>query len=167
MRADILTYNAYFDNGYDNAYLSTKGVSSGETVLMPNDTLGDYFYIRQTSVSIPSRRQDAISSCATPYMAMQNAVLVAVMRDGDAVQLLNNLVSTLSWLKVSFATAQLQAETVITSEIGHLGKEVLDKTLATYDSSTAIISINFAYDLELKNYTRSIDCLPKPCKVCV
>jgi hypothetical protein len=163
--SEILAYNPYFDRGFDNAYLSTKGVASGEDVLFPNDTLGDYFYIRQTGVTISSPKQLAISSCSTPYMAMQNAVLIAVMRDGDRVQLLNNLVSTLSWLKVAFGAAQLQAETVITQEIGHMGADVLNAALARLDN-TAIISINFSYNLELSYYTKSPDCLPKPCKTC-
>lgn len=163
----ILQYNPYFNKGFGDGYLNTKGVyqSGTEQVLFPNDSLGDYFYLRQLQPTrIVNRPVDKIVDCAASFAIQSNGVLVAYIRKADSTILISNLISTLSFLSIAVTSVTMQPEVVILQELQGLDPETIAQTIANMDKSVTLISIAFQYYLPLPLV--DLNCLPNPCNSC-
>lgn len=161
----ILQYNTYFDRGFSNAYQSANGVQDGATVLMPNDALGDYFYLRPSpALSITTNEQGRVTDCAVPAALNAQVNLIAVVRNADSVLLANNLITTLSQYQLPIGSVIMQSEEVIQQELGRMDREQIDATLQRLQPNTKIIAIAFTARISLPFI--KIDCLPNPCSAC-
>lgn len=157
----ILQYNTYFNAGFDDAYQSENGVYQGEKILFPNDTLGDYFYIRPDN-PVGISNDSAISSCYTAFALDASATLVAVVKSANSTMLVNNLMTSLAYTGATVESATFQHEEIIRQELGAMSQEDLTAALANYHRSTTIVSIAFTYNLPLP--LTKINCLPNPCE---
>lgn len=164
IKEHVLQHNTYLTHGYSNVYMSDQGVHDGEQVVFPNDTLGDYFYMRLPSgANVTNNRAASISDCVSGLQARMNAILVAVVRNADADILLLNLASTLSqYGDISVTNVMWQAEEVIIQELRAIGVETMTAALARHDKNTTIVCIKFDYTAVVQQ--NGINCLPNPCE---
>lgn len=168
IKDNILEYNTYFDNGYDNVFATDKGVfarvDKNHISVLPNDTLGSYFYIRDNGINVTTNNRDKITDCATPFVTNESKVLVAIMNGADKYKLLTNLLSTLAFSHAVSRNVQLVPEIVVQNELSRMGREAVEAALANLSPDTTIISITFEYNLQLDLY--NLNCLPNPCSTC-
>lgn len=173
LRDFILDHNRYYTTGYADAYLDPiKGeifarLPSGDLIsLMPNDTLGDYFYIR-INESMSFVRGPVISDCGNNgYLAKLSCTLVSVIKSADAADTLFNLASTLQQAEtgtIELTGCNWRTQGVIFNECKAFG----DKNEAAIEALTrvtdeCIVSVSFNYITPFPLI--SLDCIEKPCK---
>lgn len=167
LKETILQYNPYFNKGFDNVYGSAEGIyqSNTEQLVFPNDTLGDYFYIRiPQPISATNIQQTKITDCHSQYAVNTPVVLVAIVRKADRMKLINNLLNTIAAAGGTIRNFTSQPETVIINELNGMGADIIERTIANTDKTTAYIAISFDYYVDLP--VIDINCLPNPCEVC-
>lgn len=161
----ILQYNTYFDRGFSNAYAATNGIHDGEQVVFPNDTLGDYFYLRPNQpMSITVSERDRISDCAVPMALNASVIIVASVKNADPVMLVNNLANTISRFGFPISTVTIQPEEVVQQELGRMGQYDIASTMARLQRSNTLVSLTFTARRALP--VIKLDCLPNPCSAC-
>lgn len=170
----IKSQNTYFDKGYGIAFKdeATKQVFCPDNekfiAVMPNDTLGNYFYIRyekgvEFSEDFAGRPGDC-PELGLSFNDRMNVILVACVRDADELKLLNNLRATcakFSTLKAIPKSATLIRELVVASELSGMEKEDIESALQRLSGWT-IISMSIA----LTSSYIPTNCVINPCKSC-
>lgn len=161
----ILQYNTYFDRGYSNGYAAINGIHDGEQVVFPNDTLGDYFYLRPNQpMSITVSERDRVSDCSVPMALSASVIIVASVKNADPVLLVNNLANTLSRFGCPVNSVTIQPEEVVQQELGRMGQDDIAATLARLQRSNTLVSLTFTARQLLP--VIKLDCLPNPCSAC-
>ena len=134
--------------------------------VFPNDTLGDYFYLRLNKgwrFSPPSNGYGAVSDDIAGLIVAGNVTLVAVVIDADENLLLSNIINALREIRgVQVSEANTQIESVLSQELKGLSKESKLKALQNFNERNSLISISFSYS-KVFPYD---SCQNKPCKIC-
>ena len=164
----IKLHNPYFDKGFSFVEQSDKNgyVHNGSEVIFPNDTFGDYFYIR-----VPSRLGFAYDLAngdgRNTFGVSTPLVIVAVMKDADPYKLALNLISTIGKMcdiGKQFTAILIHSEDVLLQELAKAADAEQDKALRNIQQGYTYVSVNFTM-----TYTQpyiALNCITKPCKIC-
>lgn len=164
LKNTILEYNTYFNKGFAYAIKTDKGVHEGEQVLFPNDTLGNYFYLRPVlPIGITQDAIGSLSICSTSLATKATVWLVAVVKSASRDVLASNMLSTLSQSQYAVKSYLFDNESVIRQELSGMG-DVIEKSIQNDDGTNTIIAISFEIVKPLPLY--KLNCLPNPCSVC-
>lgn len=170
LSAFITQYNPYFDTAFTNVAVDDKTgiVNNGTQVIFPNDTFGNYYYIRTASKLRFDYNKDR--SQADNFLSLVvNApcYLVAYVIGADIDSLVANLVATIGRYDETTRITEvvIHAEDVVLQELA----QVLDKpnvlhALQTMPDNVALVSINFT--LSFVYSLPELHCLTNPCKTC-
>jgi hypothetical protein len=167
--ATIISYNKYFNRYFTNVEQSEElgYVHNGDEIVFPNDTYGNYFYLR-----IPSKiavTYDAINNNGNFNAVGLNSMitLVAMVKDADPQKLALNLMSTVgracNYTK-KFTQILIHNEDVIATELQQCSENVIAKALQCASDDFTLISINFT--LTINQPFLQLNCITNPCKSC-
>lgn len=164
----ILKYNTYFDNVFtDVVQDETTGIIHNGEAIFPNDTLGNYAYLRlPKNIRFDYSSAYAIAEGITTPGLLTDVILVACVRDADSDVLLNNLLNTISACNqtIRLTNAIWQPEVVITQELALIPKENIGAALQKLDMNYTIVGIGFTVT---NNYSLlDLSCITNPCKEC-
>ena len=148
----ILDNNPYFGSG-------SFVFSSGVREVFPDDTRGNYFYVRlPDEIRISNDKAYSVAGCSVPAGIEARATLVACVKNADIFILAENLVNTMQAIGLRPSGLILDPEAVIHKEI----KEAEDRKRALANvGDYSIISINFEFRYPVN--PRELTCLPSPC----
>ncbi|OSZ79106.1 hypothetical protein CAP35_12895 [Chitinophagaceae bacterium IBVUCB1] len=100
----ILEHNTYFSKGFANAYKDEQTAKvmvsrgSDKIVLLPADTLGNYCYLRNDmQMKHQPQESQRLTDSGTQRLTFSDTItayLVAIAKNADAYQLLENLKNT-------------------------------------------------------------------------
>lgn len=175
LKAFILQHNPYFKNGYHNAWIDPKGhvvvpiLKDGEFLpVMPNDTLGDYFYLRlPQQFSLGESIAFTINDCEKGIVASGQLTLIAYVHDADPDLLIDNLLNTILQYDnqlVGVNSFITQPELVVMQELAKMDKKELMKALQNIPDNVSIVSLVFT--LRTPFQYKKLSCITKPCKEC-
>ena len=147
----ILTKNTYFSKGFANAYkddtTSSVCVQAGKDALriMPADTLGNYFYLRNDAwtkheAKEPERVTDTGTQRLT-FLDTMSVQLVAVVKNADAYTLIENLRNTTMMygkLDVMPVTSSWNREQVVVTELAKMRQEDISAALQRLSNETIV-----------------------------
>jgi hypothetical protein len=165
----ILSNNTYFAAGYANAVQDDEtGIVYERMPIFPNDTLGNYFYLRvqrgaQFSYEGMYKMSDAVGSLGINAQI----VLVACVKDADADKLAENLVMTMSRYHAEYIKLQqviYQSELVVSQELALLSRENIQAALQRIDGDYTMVSLQFSYAAPV--IVQPLKCITNPCKTC-
>lgn len=158
----ILQYNTYFSKGFANAFKDSKGVRQGETVVFPNDTLGDYFYFRYpNNYRITQTRDGSINDCTTITNVISQVICVACVRRANSDALIGNIISVLASSGAKVTEAIGQKHVVIVQELQGMAKEDIEKASQNVSADYTIVCVKF--DVQQTFYPVPLNCLQDPC----
>lgn len=167
----ILQYNTYFNVGYADVYQDDKtGIIHNNEVIFPNDTLGDYFYLRlPKSVSFDYNARYNVNDCDKGVALKSNVILVACVRGADSTKLIDNLIITLrnynpDHIEINIKSCIFNTVEVIMQELNKLKEEDLLTALKNVDEKYCIVSVSF--DTTIQLLPRALGCIQDPCKDC-
>lgn len=158
----ILAQNTYLNKGFDNVYMDEKTgtVANADGEVFPNDTLGNYFYLRLPNQSrfdytVASR----ISDCANTPNIVSEITLVACILKGSEDKLMSNILNTLSKYNadVRFTTAMYRKEDVVSRELARLSKENILAALSRVKGTVISVSFTMSTNFQLSK------CIVDPC----
>lgn len=163
LRKYILTTNPYFSEGLANVYLDPEnGIANENGVVFPDDTRGNYFYLRlPDNVTFANGFEFSITECLPGLGINAQIVLVAIVNNADEDKLLQNLVNTIQSFgnyNKTFQTAIYKKEVVVRQELSWMTPENLSAVLQRLPDS-AIVSVTFT----LINEFIFNDCIIDPC----
>jgi len=163
----IFQHNSYFDAAFPYVAMNeTKGyVSEDETIVFPNDNLGDYFYLRlPKNVSFQYSNDYKYNNCKDGIASRTEVVLVAIVKGGSPDILLSNMIDSLRAYrqeKITLKSAIYQKEYVLLQELANIKPESQEAALQRLPESSAFVSI--AFEIIEGIVPSKIDCLPNPC----
>ncbi len=165
----ILSNNPYFTAGYANAVQDDEtGIVHNGMPLFPNDTLGNYFYLRVLrNVQFSYDGMYRISDAAGSVGINAQIVLVACVREADTDKLAENLVITMSRYYPEYIKLQqvlYQSELVVGQELALLSRENIRAAMQRIDNDYAIVSLQFQYAAPV--IVQPLKCITTPCKTC-
>lgn len=168
----ILEKNTYLSKGFGNAYkddltgrvLVDRG--SDKLVLLPSDVLGNYCYLRNDTqmkhvVAEPQRLTDTGSQRLT-FNDTLTVYLVAVVKNADAYQLLENLKNTcmsFPGMNVVPVNSQWNREIVLAEELQGMKQDDVLASLQRLKNET-IVKVQLSVS---KEYVPS-NCIVNPIK---
>lgn len=162
----ILQYNTYFGKGFDDVWMDeTTGIVAGDKPIFPNDTLGDYFYLRLPNQSrFDYNRVNVVSDCANTPSIVSELTLVACVRKASYDRLVTNLLNTLSSYNadVRFTSVIYRSEDVVLKELARMKKENIEAALKRLGNHT-IVSISFALSVSFTLKKVTAGCILNPC----
>lgn len=147
----ILANNKYFTTSFSDVSQSPYNgfIMSGEDPVFPNDTLGNYFYLRVPNyLQFDDSMQFLHAEGDVRVGLKMPMVLVACVREADDVALLENLITTLRQYMpdyIKFVNCTFQKEIVITQELARIPKEDIQEAIKKVDMDYAIVSITFLF----------------------
>lgn len=158
----ILTKNTYFHKGFDNVYMDEKtGIIAGDgSEVFPNDTIGNYFYLRLPNQSRFDYTQAArISDCTNTPNIVSEITLVACIIKGSEDKLMSNILNTLSKYNadVRFITCMYRKEDVVSRELARLSKENILAALSRVKGTVVSVSFTMSTNFQLSK------CIVDPC----
>lgn len=170
--AEILRLNPYFDAGYSNVLATEEGhvitdEKNNQRPVFPNDTLGDYFYLRMPR-AWGFDYSNYIAEGVSGVNITGVVVLVAYVLNADPDKLAANLVNTLRVIGERLkGTIQLQAATaiadeVIAQELADLSEDQIEAALARRGENITLCSVTFTYTQMFPLST----CFDNPCISC-
>jgi hypothetical protein len=167
--ATVQQYNTYFDRYFSNVEQSEQlgYIHNGNEVVFPNDTYGNYFYLR-----IPSKLSvvyDAnFNNGNWNSLGISSLVtLVAMVKDADPQKLALNIMSTIGRacnFQKKFTTILIHNEDVISTELANCTEDVILKAIQCVSDDITLISITFT--LTIAQDLLQLNCLLNPCKSC-
>lgn len=163
----IMEHNVYFDRGISNVWLdeTTGYVSDDETAVFPADNLGDYFYLRlPKNIDFVYDRAHKFADCVDGIGAKSQVILVAVIKDGSADQLIENLINTLRNYReatVIVKSAIYQAAYVILQELRFINEENREAALQRIPQGSSFVSITF--EITETVLAHKLNCIVNPC----
>lgn len=156
----LLEYNTYFNDGYDDVYITETGIVANNKIVFPNDKKGNYFYLRlPDSVTINNTSEYKISDCRSAMGLSVDTFLVASVSKADADVLLDNLISTLASMGLKIKSAIWQKHKVVMQELAKAGAEAQQKALQNVN--TTLVSVRFEYNGTYE--PTSLNCITNPC----
>jgi len=148
----ILDNNKYYTGGY-----SANGANIRE--VFPDDTRGNYFYIRiPNTIDVSNAAAFKVSDCATAAGIEMKAKLVAVIRGGDPYVMVENMISTFQNLQLRVTSIVIDSEVVIDAEVSGDEERKIAKARSV---DFTIISLNFVMNYIFK--PKDLSCLVSPC----
>lgn len=147
----ILEKNAYFSKGFANAYkeeltgrvLVDKG--SDKLVLLPSDVMGNYCYLRNDTqmkhIAAEGQRLTDTGSQRLTFNDTMTAYLVAVIKNADAYQLLENLKNTcMSYAEMNVVpvSSQWNREIVMADELQGMKQDDVLASLQRLKNETIV-----------------------------
>lgn len=171
----ILALNPYFDAGYGDVftderlgYMFRNPKDGSPTPVFPNDTLGDYFYLRMPQTWSFSNSPGDLIADGISYATLSGTVfLVAYVKNADADKLALNLITTLrqqgcagQGAAISLLSASAQRDIVLLQELSGLSEEAQEIALQRLGEGITLVSVSFTYTAPLPFNT----CITDPCK---
>lgn len=166
----ILAQNTYFLHGFANAYKDDTThavwVKNGKDMqcVMPADTLGNYFYLRNDAwLKHEAREPERLTDTGTQRLAFLDTMstqLVAVVANADACKLIHNLRNTVMMydkLNVVPVTSSWNREQVVATELAKMRVEDINASLQRLKDET-IVRIGLSVS---KSFIPS-DCITEP-----
>lgn len=165
LKEHILEYNTYFDNGYADVIQDYRGIIRNKQPIFPQDTLGNYFYLRLPSdVQFDNSAQYNISDCSNGFGISAVIVLVAIVNGANADILFDNMLSTVSrWkgLNLRFTRGLFQSDLVVAQELSKISKEDLQTALQRLREDQTMISLQFTATAAFN--AQKLNCITDPC----
>lgn len=163
LRKYILSTNSYFAEGIGNVYLdSENGIANEKGIVFPDDTRGNYFYLRlPDNVTFANGSEFGVTECLPGLGLNAQIILVAVVKDADEDKLLQNLVNTVQSFETynkTFQTAIYKKEVVVRQELSWMTAENLSAVLQRVPESS-IVSLTFTL---IDSFVYN-DCILNPC----
>lgn len=166
----IIGKNEYFTAGFANAFSVDDGgvyVSDnmGYKCVMPNDALGNYFYLKNANDITHNKAAD-ISDCGTnkAYNDIINVTLIAIVNDADEFELINALRNTVisypDMTIVPFKTS-FNRESVVIAEMRGAEKEEIQYALQRLKNETIV-----RLELRVTKQYFASNCVINPCETC-
>lgn len=170
IRDRILQYCPFFSAGYSDVYQDDELgiIADGNEIVFPNDTLGDYFYLRIPDTNTFRQNNSyRISDKLMGYESVSNIYLVAVVANADPDILISNIVNLIRDQEgVILRDWVGQSGVILRRELSKLdGNENIQAALQRLDSTQTIVSVGFSITVPVNPYVKP-DCLPNPCKEC-
>lgn len=147
----ILEHNTYFHKGFAHAYKddTTHAVwvrqGKDSTRLMPADTLGNYFYLRNDAwLKHEAKEPERMTDTGTQRLAFLDTMsvqLVAIVNNADAYILVQNLRNTAMMydkLHVVPVTSSWNREQVVSTELAKMRMEDINAALQRLKDETII-----------------------------
>lgn len=147
----ILENNNYFRAGFANAYKDDVSnavwVKEGKDFkkLLPTDTLGNYFYLRNDAwLRHETKEPERLMDTGTQRLAFLDTMsvqLVAVVNSADAYKLIQNLRNTVmmySALNVVPVTTSWNREQVVSTELAKMPMEDVNVALQRLKDETIV-----------------------------
>lgn len=163
----IRKYNPYFDGSFSDVRqdMITGFVMSGETPVFPDDTLGNYFYLRiPANMNFDYSKEYIIAEGVNPIGIKVPVVLVACIKRGSAHTLLENLLTTIQQYlpdDIKFTSATHLKEIVIAAELAKIPKENIESALDKVSEDYSIVSVSFVFTIPYQ--LRELNCIKTPC----
>lgn len=169
--AKVRELNPYFDKHFTDVIAdSERGyvwVDKGGdyTPVFPNDTLGNYFYIRHEPDFAFSFNADYSAGITPGLQYNTTATLVASVIDADPNKLASNIIASLRTIScaasVTVISARANRNAIIAQELQGLEEADLEKALSNIDRRTTLVSVNFS----VTGMVSIVKCsLQNPCK---
>ncbi len=171
LRDFILEQNAYFVNGYANAYkddvTNAIHVRDGKDVqrLLPADTAGNYFYLRNDGqlkheAKEPERLTDN-GAQRLSFLDTQVVYLVAVVNNADPYQLVENIRNTAMMyqnMNVQPVSSHWNREQVVTAELAKMKADDISAVLQRLKDETIV-----RIQLNVSKVFLPTTCIINPC----
>lgn len=163
----ILENNPYFSTGFSMVYMdNVRGwVANERDIVFPNDTLGNYFYIRlEDDMKFDRGNYYNVGDGLVNAGIRATLYLVAVMKGADADTLLNNIISTIQQSPcsvqgvINFSGAIYESEAVIERELRKLPEA--DRRKALQNNKSTIVSVKF--DMTTTFVPTKLNCIQNP-----
>jgi hypothetical protein len=170
----VREYNTYFATGFANAVkdatLNTVVLDgSKKTFVFPTDKAGDYFYLRnEQTVNYTRQEAQRLSDCKPimPYSETMICYLVAVVKEAEPFQLLQNLRDTLAnfgGASITFNNANWNREQIVRDEMSGSSPKDIEAALSRLKKQTIVkLSMNVATTYVPSKCTPSQICAPCP-----
>lgn len=160
IRDYIKSANEYFDAGYTDVTVNSRGIVANDEIVFPMD--GSYFYIRQASRSNFTNNGSRITDCTSPISLSMDLFIVAVVDDGDSTVLAENLIVTMQNYSdgITFSGLIMSNDDVINQELSLLSVENRDAAIAR-SGNKAIVCLIVTASILIK--PTKLNCITKPC----
>lgn len=166
IRGMLLQANTYFNDGYSGVVRNTtKGlISKDGKAIFPNDTKGNYFYLRlANNITFTGGGINQLADAIIGVGVTAQIVLVASVQGADADKLLSNLINTLqvgchSYIS-SFDSAVFYKDEVINQELQFMSDESREKALRNTPKNLCLVSLTFTIQAPFV-YSQ---CIENPC----
>jgi len=167
LRDFILTYNTYFDNGFD--YVTQDGVTgyvaNNEMQVFPADNFGNYFYLRlPNQLGFDYSELYKVSDCGGGVGVTYNIILVALVIDGDTEILVQNILTTLgnyNQNNIQMTKILIHAEDVISQELAKIDKSEIQSAVQRVPYNSSLCSVHFKFTVPY--VYQSLSCIINPC----
>lgn len=162
----ILLYNKYFSDSYVDVSMQalTGYIMSGQLPVFPNDTLGNYFYIRTPNYTKFSYDKTNIQQEGINPIGIEiPCVLIACVRSADPNILLENLITTISAYlpdNIKLINCTTQQDIVIAQEMAKMPVSEQTATMAKVDLDYAMVSISFVITSPYR--IKHLNCIKSP-----
>lgn len=134
----ILEKNPYFQKGFANAFkenvtstVLARQLSGDLLIVSPQDSYGNYFYIRNDEGIIHEPKTGAMTYGAghTSYMDTIRVNIVGIMKEGEPLLVVDNIINTVSMYKpngdgtlLRLVSSNWNREQIIISELSGMEK---------------------------------------------
>lgn len=171
LRDFIKLHNPYFDKGFTDVLMddATGIVNNSFEPIFPNDTFGNYFYLR-----MPQKMQfdyNNVYNMGDNWLGVgvvSKIILIAVVKNSSPDILTENLVTTLGRyqdINTRMLNTTYQPDTIIMQELaGVKEKENIRKAMQNFNQNDAIVSIEFNATIPFT--FQQLKCISNPCKTC-
>jgi hypothetical protein len=166
----IRTNNPYLNNVYSEVvqHILTGYVQTHEEVIFPNDTLGNYAYLRvPNAMQFEDGPQYEHSEGVLNVGLRLPVVLVAVMRGADEEQLLENLITTLMQYSASMpepyiklTSATYQKDVIVINELAKVPKNDVRAAIGKIDDDMVMASLSFVFTIPYQY--KQLACIQTP-----
>lgn len=170
LKDHLLLKNKYFSCGYANAFKDEKtdkvAVVDGNrfVYLMPDDSLGNYFYLRNEATMSHGFLRKTADCAGDVYTDTLTAYLVAVVKEAEPFALIENLRNTLASYKglgLQVTQSMWNRESVVIGEMKGAEEDEVLKALARLKNETIVkITVQISMEFATSN------CINEICKNC-
>lgn len=164
VRDHILNVNTYFMKGIGGVTINEAGYVVGNAIIFPNDTFGDYFYLRQaTKSTFDTNTYDRVSDCSNAESLRTDIFIVACVKDADPDKLIDNLI----WTMQKFADSK--AISIITDTDAVIAQELAKASKVNKAAAQARVGDYTIVCLQVNVGTRVLpvtslkNCIQNPC----
>ncbi len=160
----ILSANPYFQKGIAGVTINEAGKVVKNEIVFPNDTFGDYFYVRQaTKSTFETGSYDKITDCDNGQSLRTDIYIIACVKNADADKLISNLVLTMQkYPDVRPLAIIADSDGVIAQELSQASKVNKQAALARIGDYT-IVSLQVNVATRVLPF-KSLTCIENPCQ---
>lgn len=176
LRDFILLKNPYFQKGFANAFkenvtntVLSRQKSGDLLIVSPQDSYGNYFYIRNDEGIVHQPKQGIMQSGAgrTSYMDTLRVNIVGIIKDGDPLLVTDNIINTFAMYDpgkdtiITLVSSNWNREQIIISELA--GMEANDIAGALQRLGSHLVFRTTALFQKLRVPTSCINEICAPC----